>query len=198
MGWQQFEEGTKKSTLLCAIGLVGLAAPAGAATLSISADKASYNIGETITLTLIGTSTSGEQAKSVFAAVGYSAALTQTVSASQQPHTTSFGMNTWTQGALQTSDGEADLLNQIAGLSASSNGSGTSMATAKLVMQAAGIVTVQFLNESSLGGKLDYFGITDASQTTGTSFGWVPEPGAVSLVGLGLIALAARGRRRRT
>lgn len=185
-----------KRTLFVAAIVLGFATAASAATLSISSDKASYNIGETITLTLTGTSTSSEVAKQVFAAVGYSAALTETVSSSQVAHTTSFGMNTWTQGTLNVLDGEAELLNQIAGLSPQANGLGVSTATATLVAEAAGIVTVSFLDASTFGGDVDYFDVQLASQTTGTSFTIVPEPTVATLIGLGLVGLAVGGRRR--
>ena len=186
-----------KRTLFVAAIVLGFATAANAASLSISSDQASYNVGDTITLTLSGSTTSGETTTQVYAAVSYSSALTETVSSSQQPHTTSFGNNNWTQGALPVSDGQAALLNQIAGLSPSSNGSGVSSATATLVAQAAGTVVVSFIEGGS--AALDYFGITtNAGAGGGTSFviNAIPEPTVASLIGLGLVGLAVGGRRR--
>jgi len=181
-----------KRTLFVAAVVLGFATTASAATLSIAADAASYNVGDTITLTMTGTSTT-EVASGVYARITYEAALTETVGSSQTPQTTSFGNSDWTQGSLGApSDGAITLLNQIF-IGGSVNGAGVTTSTATLVAQAAGTVNVAYV----IGGPsaLSYFGITNSA---GTSFviNAIPEPTVASLIGLGLVGLAVGGRRR--
>lgn len=184
-----------KRFFLTAALVLGFATVASGATLTLTADKSTYVVGEQINLTLFGTHTSGESADSVYARVLFDATKTDFVSASQELHSsTSFGTTPWVGDADQTSaggDGAATLLNQFITGGANRDFDGESNASAVLVAEAAGTVNVAYV--TSGGNALNYFGLTNAP---GTSFNIIPEPTVASLIGLGLIGLAIGGRNR--
>ncbi len=169
------------------------AAVAGGATLSVTPDKATYVIGETVTLTVFGDPvTNGDQANFIFGQLLYSAALTGTVSASQVAHTSNDGAQTWPTGTLTVGDGFATVLNQECGCGVFGQATVDqhSMATAILIAEAIGTVDVVWRTTADVQG-LHYFGLTNAP---GTSFLIVPEPVTGTLLSLGLLGLAIRRR----
>jgi len=186
-----------KRTLFIVAAVVGFATAASAATLTVVSDQGSYNVGDTITLTVTGDA-STNLADSLYGRLIYSAALTNTVASSQTVHTATFVVGTMapstitaTTGGLNVGDGFADVFNQIIDLSPRTVDQ-LQIATATLVAEAAGIVTVDW--SSALGTELNFFGITNPHP--GTTFTIIPEPTTVALLGLGMLGLVLGGRRR--
>ena len=158
--------------------------------LSLSADGSIYNVGDTITISVVGSSNgTTESSTQVFAQVNFDdgGALASYVSSSQTQGGTFTGAIPWTLGALNSGPGFAVAINQIIGLNplpASTDASGT----IQLLASAPGVV-----GASIDAGTADYFG---AAVPAGISFTIVPEPTTAGLLGLGLLSLAVAGRRR--
>jgi len=184
-----------KRTLFVVAALVAFASAASAATLSVVSNKLTYNIGETITLTVTGNTAPGGKAASILGRLEYSAALTTTTTASQSQLTRAGGALFALTGVLTLGDGFATVMNQII------DGGGTprtvdnlQISTAQLLADAAGTVNVEW--DADIQG-LDFFGLTNATNPgTVASFTIIPEPTTAALLGLGLLGLVLGGRRR--
>ena len=169
---------------------IGFAHSASAATLSISADKTTYNIGETITLTVFGDD-EGAVAEHVDGLLVYSGALVDNGTQSQ----TNLG-NGWLQGTLGAGDDGIDAYS-IAFSQLQWNGGSDSevlpgtVSVVTLIARAIGVVDVTW--DTTPEGQLTFFGLTSAP---GTSFTIVPEPATAALLGFSLVALAAMRRPR--
>ncbi len=170
---------------------------AGAASLTLESDEATYVVGETIVLTVTGLS-EGAVADGLFAQLDYEGALTEGVSGSQIVHTTMNGAMSWFGGGdigIQ-GDGTAFVLNQVAPTAPngpSSTDPAPTIGTATLIAEAVGTVHVSYFVQAGDILTLSYFGITSLP---GITFLIVPEPVTGALLALGLAAFAA-GRRRR-
>lgn len=181
-----------KRTLFIVAAVLGFATAAGAATLSVASDKLTYSIGETISLTVTGDSAGGKDF-SIFGQLIYEAALTETVTSSQTQHTRGGGTFFATTGVLNQGDGFADVFNQIIDITSPRSVDQLQIATATLVAQLAGVVNVDFRDDTGSGFELDFFGLSSAP---GTTFTIIPEPTTAALLGLGLMGLVLGGRRR--
>ena len=156
-----------KWTLFTLAGLFGLATAASAATLTIEPDRATYNVGDTITLSINGDA-EGAVAFSVYARLLFNGSLVDNGTRTQQL----LGPD-WTKGSLDAQDNElnaadsayADALNQI-NLDGSTQTAANPISTVTLIAQAPGTVEVIWDTVHS-GFTLDFFGLTNAS---GTSF----------------------------
>jgi PEP-CTERM motif len=182
------------------------ASAAGAATLSVESDKLTYNVGETITLTVHGDD-EGATALSVFGRLLYNGALIDNGTQSQKTligtgTLVGGGPHAWTKQFLGAGDTNAagpgsysDAFNQIItsnGDTADNLPADNPFATVTLIAAAVGIVDVEW-DTTTPETELHFFGLTDAP---GTSFTIVPEPATAALLGLGLVALAKRRARR--
>ena len=175
---------------ICALPFaVSMAVSAATAVeLSVFSDKTTYNVGDTVTLTVSGDDEGAPVAAycSAFGSLLYSAALTDPGTGSGQ---SSIGAG-WATGTLPMTDGSATAFDQLDfqfGPADHLSPGGTPFATVKLIAQAVGIVDVAWDPNT-----LIFFGLTSAP---GTSFEIVPEPGTASLLGLGLMAFALQRRR---
>jgi hypothetical protein len=206
---------TKLPSVCTACVVIAIAHQVSAASLSISTDKPTYLVGETVTVTVFGDDgffDSGDPAVtySVFGRLDYSGALVDNGTRTQTPlvgHAPGYGSGTWVQvplaanddGNVATSDAFSQLVNP-AGPQTADNLPGL-LSSVTLIATAVGTVNVNWhvVND---GYALDFFGLTNAP---GTSFMIVPEPAPGVLLALGLLGLgfsraagrAGRGSSRR-
>jgi hypothetical protein len=177
--------------LFTAALLLSIANAANAATLSLTADKTTYTIGETVTLTVVGDD-EGATAYSIVGRLVYNGALVDNGTRSQ---ITLFGpYGAWTKFALTQADSGtasgtfSDAFQQVSGSSQTATNLPGVLSTVTLIAKAVGVVDVAWDNAPPPDYPLAFFGLTDAP---GTSFTIVPEPATVALLVLGLAALAA-------
>ena len=186
---------------LVSLWIVGVAGSASAVTLTLDADQATYVVGETVVLTLMGFS-EGALANAVFAEVDYDPLLLDWQSGSQIVHTIQNGAMDWFTNnlpAFDGGDGRAFLLDQVAPTAPngpSSTDPTPTIGTATLIAEAVGMVTVTFFVQPGNSLTLNYFGLTVAPGIT-FLITPIPEPASAALLVLGLAALAARAAVRR-
>jgi len=179
-----------KRTLIAVAAIIGLATAANAASVSVTADQASYAQGATITLTVNVTANLGESSPAAFGDLllsGTGSVLGGSVVAN--PLQSFGGAIVWVLGTNPCGPTVCTAMNQIGGLGALPV-TNTPLAIAVITYTAgsAGVVNVNWDNST-----FDFFG---AVNQPGTSFTIVPEPTTAALLGLGLLGLAVSGRRR--
>ena len=172
---------------------VFLAFSAQAASLTITADRATYNVNDTITLTISGDAEGGTGV-AIFGTINYDQSLTTATSQSQTALTSFGGSLPWIAGALFTdfpNNATVDAFNQAGGTVATTP-DGPLSAVVTLTADAAGVANFSWLTNAG-NESLNFFGLTNAA---GTSVLIVPEPTTAALLGMGLLGLAVAGRRR--
>jgi len=187
-----------KRTLIAVAALIGLASAANAATLTVVANQASYNPGDTITLTVTGDTQAGVAilifGRLLFdntAPLGGPAAV-DAASASQST-LLALGIAPWTTSATDCGTSSCDMMNQISAFGTTPSGS-TVLLTSTVSFIAGSPGTTNATWSTAIDGfQLDFFGITNSPGVTITV---VPEPTTAALLGLGLFGLAVAGRRR--
>ena len=185
--------------LTLATAVAGFATVANAATLTVSADAASYASGATITLTVTGSiNPVAEAAPNIFVTLGVPGNATFASATAEQAYTPGmFGNTNWAVGAGESNvnAGVYSAFDQIFGTGSApfgNNFNGTDeayvIATALFTAGAPGAAAFDF------GGDTNFFGISGAS--SGVTVTIIPEPATAALMGLGLFGLAMAGRRR--
>ena len=188
-------------SFVAALLWIGWASAASAASLSVTPDKTTYNVGETITLTVVGDD-QNTISYGIFGRLEYTGALVNNGTRSQTKlvDTESQGspQGPWLTGGLSQGDNGtaafSDAFFQLAGISpkTASNLPGV-LSTVTLIAQASGVVQLSWNIANGMGFELSFFGLTNAP---GASFTIVPEPATLALLGFGLAALATRRRGR--
>ncbi len=168
---------------------VGFAAVANAASLTITPDKTSYSVGESIVLTITGDS-GGLAAQGVFGALALSGTGSAAYVSGSQNQISSFGGGLpWTMSAVGAQN---TVFNQIAGVNPLPGDWTSPLATATFTAASVGTVAIGWDNDGT-PGALNFFGIAVGDAGT-ASITIVPEPTTASLLALGLIGLAMRRR----
>jgi len=179
-----------KRTLIAVAAIIGLASAANAASVTVTADQASYNPGDTITLTVVADASTGEASTQVFGDLLLSGAGSVLGGAVVPGGLASFGGGLpWVLGTNPCSPTVCTAMNQIGGVSPFPvTNTPLNIAVITYTAGNAGLVNVAW--DAS---TFDFFGI---SVPSGTSFTIVPEPTTAAMLGLGLLGLAVSGRRR--
>ena len=175
--------------------IVGFSTASSAASLSVAANKLTYTVGETVTLSVTGDDESAS-AYAVFGRLDYSSAFVGNGTRSQ---TQLVGQNgNWIKGPLSAFDNGTiaysyafDTVVCCAVADTALNLPGT-VSVVTLIAQAVGVVNVNW-HTTGDAETLDFFGLINAP---GTSFTIVPEPGTTVLFSIGLLGLAGWRRRR--
>jgi hypothetical protein len=176
----------KSSKLLCTVTAAGalLAGSASAVTLTITPDKSTYLVGETITLSVFGDA-EGAQASSIFGRLLFASGLATFVDSSQEPLTSFSGVLTWTTGNLTGGAGFADAFLQVISVNPHPV---DGPLTAIVTLSASAPGSLDYAWQTSGQEQLDFFGLTTAP---GGSVTIVPEPASALLVALGLGVISA-------
>jgi len=168
--------------------LLAMSSTAQTATLTITPDKQVYQVGETITLSIVG-DPEGTADNAIFGRIRFDGDLADYVSSHQEP-LTSFSLP-WVLGPLTGGEDFGDALNQFRALEGIPP-DGPLIANVTLLATAPGALDYSWqLFPGPFG--LDFFGLTDAP---GGSVTIVPEPATGALVALGLIAMGVSRKGR--
>lgn len=170
-----------------------------AATLTVSADKFTYNPGETITLTIVGTiDPTVEFATNIDVRLEFTNAGFQSSTADQalKPVPIFGAQAGWTVGGTEgtLSGNSVTVFNQIQGLPPGGpfvnnfNGVDSAFITATVLLT----MDSPALGQVDFGPLTNFFGI---GLSLGTTFGIIPEPTTATLVALGVLALMTSRRR---
>jgi len=165
-----------KRTLVVVAVVVGFAAAASAATLTVVSNKTTYLSGEAITLTVSGNS-AGATAYGVYGRLLYTGAGGVTPNTQTQKLLPATGTASgWATGSLGNGAGFSESFNQ-GGLSPQSYaGAKDPFSTVTLVAGALGVVNVNWEVNEATGNALRWFGIQSAGPVPGTTFTIIPEP----------------------
>jgi hypothetical protein len=180
--------------LTAILAILALSTQADAVTLTITPDKQTYQVGETITLNVFGDA-EGTQGAGIFGRILFDTDIADYVGSNQEPLTSFNGGITWFLSPLSGGNGFGDAFDQFVSLNPHPV-DGPLSASVTLLATAPGILAYSW--DSAGTFRLDFFGLTNAP---GGSVTIVPEPSTGALVASGMIVAAAArraGRRRKS
>jgi len=182
-------------TLMVLAAFAGFATAANAVSLVTTSNQGIYNPGETITLTVLGTTTDTPLTTDVNIIGRIVHTTAGVVSLNNVVQTPMPGWSNGVNPACTTA--ECPVFNQITFPVANNpNVTGFALATSGYTAgptNTSGWRVATFSWKTVGTGKLDFFGLTNAP---GVSVTIVPEPTTAAMLGLGLLGLALAGRRR--
>lgn len=179
----------RRAVVATVVSLVGLVVgSAHAATVSIASDAASYDIGDTIVIT-VTTDSQGESLSSATAVVGYTGPVTSLTSTPALPAPA----NGWISAPTDVISSPGFRL-AFDAINIASNDPGTGFgATLTFSANAPGVATFTIGGNPNNGIQLDFGTATPGASVSVTI---VPEPTTAALLGIGLLGFALRSRRR--
>jgi hypothetical protein len=166
-----------------------LASGAQAATLTITPDRQTYSVGETITLSVFGDA-EGQAATLIFGRLVVDPGLASYADSSQQALTSFSGGLAWKLGGLHGGPGSGDTFNQSNSLGLVPDNQ--LIASVSVLALAPGTLSYEWFTDSQDLHRLSFFGLTTAP---GGSVTIVPEPATALIVLLGLIGLSLSAQR---
>lgn len=167
-----------------------LSGAGSAATLTITPDRQTYRVGDTITLSVLGDSEGAAVNDFVHGRILFDPGLADFVASHQEPLTTNG--SSWAVGRVGGGVGFADAFDQFKGEPDPVDG--PLLATVMLLATAPGILDYSWESDLFSDTTLVFFGLTTAP---GGSVAIVPEPSTGALVGLAIVATAAARRAAR-
>jgi hypothetical protein len=183
-----------RRSLVVVAAVIGFAAAASAATLTVVSSKPTYNLAETISLTIVGDA-QGASASQIFGRLQYTGSGSVTPITQTQKQVGS----SWSTAPLNNGAGFSDSFNQTAppsGAQANNLPANNPFSIVTLIANSVGTVNVTWNTNMASGFQLSFFGLTNAP---GTSFCIatleggcppVPEPSTGLLLLAGLLGLA--------
>jgi hypothetical protein len=178
--------------------VLGLSFGAQAATLTFTADQATYAVSDIITLTVIGDS-EGASALKVLGIVDYDGSLVTALGGQTQSTLKQATTQNWLVGGLIIDGVWADTQDSFNQINGGTLPKGTTKKlTAVMTFHADASGVANFDWNLLATTSLDFFGITNSPGVTVTIGTIVPEPSTAGLMGLGLIGLVIAGRSRKS
>jgi hypothetical protein len=184
-----------KRAFVSAALIIGFSTASNATTLSVSPDKLTYNVGETVTLSVSGDG-QGATAYGIFGRLQYSGSGSVTSNTQTQKIVTPGAVKNALFNGPSFSDSFSQIINAVTAQPASNLPADNPFSTVTLIASAVGFVNANWNSQAGSGFELNFFGLTSAPGTSFTIVDAIPEPTTGALLGLGLLGLAGWRRAR--
>ena len=177
--------------LLPALTALALASIANAATLTVTPDQTSYQVGDTITLIVTGDHQGASTAR-IFGQLLFSNPSVADFASGTPGQTQILPPFPIPPAPLTCTASSCDMFNQSFVLGPTQPAPVLMIAQVSFVAMAPGVSNANWNTDPSNGFELEFFGLTNAP---GTVITVIPEPGTAALLGLGLLGVALARRR---